>query len=639
MLGSVPVTALRPLLLLCCLSALAACAGDSGSTTCTPVCIDSECGDDGCGGVCGTCPQVAPYCVLNQCAVSCEPSCMGRECGDDGCGGSCGVCTGAGLACSDDGVCVDPLQQQRTRAPSGATKAVTVRLFLPTASEAPMASVGRLVFRFQFDDGTDEVVSTQLYGVGQLEYDAQLPIGMQSAPTRMVVEGWSVTAQGEFGYLRSVGRYPLSPGIATGSVLTVKMARINDISPLSSLEDDAPQVLETGRLGHTLTHTIDGVTLIVGGSAPTAPGSAWWTSESGLSSLTTVESIAPDTWSLSASPSLGVARAWHTATEVDGGDVFVVGGWARDDQAGALCAVGSGPTNGAVCAVEWYEPGEGFQLLQQPLGKARAGHTATLVDDTPTVLFVGGDTDGLGTWELWDPIQGSRGVESLPDDTPRRFHVAVPAPVRDDNGVEAATVVVFGGESDTEPLASGLFYIVETEQMLPHPEPLPKGARTQLTGTYVPRQGFIYFVAGYTATNRGEATTAIDVYDTRASSWQAPFVSGLDTFNLHVPRGGHSASLVEGTRVVVLGGTDGAEALDRTEVIYQYAGDGGTPAVIDVESSCHTEGCLARVGPMAFTRVGHRAVVDAWGDVLVVGGMSSLDSAATVDALMLFTPQ
>jgi hypothetical protein len=611
---------------------------DSGGLPqCIPQCIDIECGDDGCGGLCGPCPQVAPYCVVNQCAVTCEPSCEGRECGADGCGGSCGACTTVGTTCADDGLCIDALQQDASSVTHGPTKTITVRLFLPSASDDPMAGVGRLVLRFQFDDGAEEVTSTQLYAFGQLDYDAELPVGMQSAPTRMVVEGWSVRPDGDFGYLLSVGRYPLTPGIAAGSALTVKMARINQVTPLSSVPDDVPQQLETGRIGHTVTHTAAGVTLIVGGSAPTEPGAAWWTSASGLSSLGAVASIDPSTWTLTPSSPLSIPRAWHTATEVASGDVFIAGGWGPADQSGALCAVGGG--SGAACAVEWYASGDEFQLLQQPLAKARAGHTATLVDDTPTVLFVGGDTDGEGTWELWDPIQGSRGAEPLPDETPRRFHAAVAAPVLDDNGVDQAAVVIFGGESGTQPLASGLFFVVETALMLPHPVPLPKGARTQLTGTYVPAQGFIYFVAGYTALDRSEATTGIDVYDARAATWQAPFVSGLETFNLNAARGGHSASLVEGTRVVVLGGSEGPQALDRAEVIYQYAPEDGSPAVIDVASSCHSEGCLARVAPMASPRVGHRAVVDQWGDVVVVGGCTALDGASMVDALMLFTPQ
>jgi len=105
-----------------------------GETTCTPSCSGKQCGDDSCGGSCGTCTQYAnSFCnASNQCnctedtclglskecggpyddgcgsTVTCPgcgcgedcqsgtcvfTACTGKECGDDGCGGSCGQCT------------------------------------------------------------------------------------------------------------------------------------------------------------------------------------------------------------------------------------------------------------------------------------------------------------------------------------------------------------------------------------------------------------------------------------------------------------------------------------------------------------------------------------------------------------------
>ena len=84
---------------------------------CTPSCVGKECGDDGCGGSCGTCPP-GKTCKDYRC-IGCTPSCVGKECGDDGCGGSCGTCppgkkcenyrcvgcipSCAGKECGDDG--------------------------------------------------------------------------------------------------------------------------------------------------------------------------------------------------------------------------------------------------------------------------------------------------------------------------------------------------------------------------------------------------------------------------------------------------------------------------------------------------------------------------------------------------------
>ncbi len=106
--------------------AIAACdSGDGGEKKneqdvtqndgkCVPDCGGLECGDDGCGGSCGSCFTLEgalnnDLCVKGQC-VDCLPSCDGKECGDDGCGGSCGNCfTPEGGINNDlclEGVCV-----------------------------------------------------------------------------------------------------------------------------------------------------------------------------------------------------------------------------------------------------------------------------------------------------------------------------------------------------------------------------------------------------------------------------------------------------------------------------------------------------------------------------------------------------
>jgi hypothetical protein len=80
---------------------------DSGfqwdTSVCIPDCYGKECGDDGCGGSCGTC-AFGESCTYGTCSSSCTPDCYGKECGDDGCGGSCGTC-GYGKTCDAYGTC------------------------------------------------------------------------------------------------------------------------------------------------------------------------------------------------------------------------------------------------------------------------------------------------------------------------------------------------------------------------------------------------------------------------------------------------------------------------------------------------------------------------------------------------------
>ena len=88
--------------------------GKGDAAICTPDCEGKECGDDGCDGDCGSCPEAAPTCKEGKCVVDCEPDCAQKECGDDGCGGDCGECDD-GLGCTEDkcqeGQCSVELQQ------------------------------------------------------------------------------------------------------------------------------------------------------------------------------------------------------------------------------------------------------------------------------------------------------------------------------------------------------------------------------------------------------------------------------------------------------------------------------------------------------------------------------------------------
>ncbi|GEM_PF-2442389 len=69
---------------------------------CEGGCDGKDCGFDECGKSCGTCPGG------NECqdgACICVPKCAGKECGDDSCNGTCGTCTGVNRTCQS-GKCV-----------------------------------------------------------------------------------------------------------------------------------------------------------------------------------------------------------------------------------------------------------------------------------------------------------------------------------------------------------------------------------------------------------------------------------------------------------------------------------------------------------------------------------------------------
>jgi hypothetical protein len=75
---------------------------------CVPSCAGRECGDDGCGGSCGSCPIAAPKCGDDgKCAFAdCVPDCEGKECGYEmRCGTLCGSCPSIVPFCGPEGLC------------------------------------------------------------------------------------------------------------------------------------------------------------------------------------------------------------------------------------------------------------------------------------------------------------------------------------------------------------------------------------------------------------------------------------------------------------------------------------------------------------------------------------------------------
>jgi hypothetical protein len=61
------------------------CTSDPDCDTCTPSCTGRACGDNGCGGQCGTCAFGQSCTAAGQCEQICVPNCTGKQCGDDGC--------------------------------------------------------------------------------------------------------------------------------------------------------------------------------------------------------------------------------------------------------------------------------------------------------------------------------------------------------------------------------------------------------------------------------------------------------------------------------------------------------------------------------------------------------------------------
>ncbi|MFZ2978207.1 MAG: hypothetical protein WA057_00885, partial [Candidatus Magasanikiibacteriota bacterium] len=79
------------------------------SPTCVPNCDNKQCGNNGCGGSCGTCAE-GFQCDFNGVCYdptpTCVPNCDNKQCGNNGCGGSCGTCN-ENEFCDAAGQCID----------------------------------------------------------------------------------------------------------------------------------------------------------------------------------------------------------------------------------------------------------------------------------------------------------------------------------------------------------------------------------------------------------------------------------------------------------------------------------------------------------------------------------------------------
>jgi len=82
---------------------------DDGVCVCIPDCSGKECGPDGCGNLCGKCPPAFECMPWGKC--ECTPDCVAKECGDDGCGGTCGFCEPDDEFCTENGSCISIICQ------------------------------------------------------------------------------------------------------------------------------------------------------------------------------------------------------------------------------------------------------------------------------------------------------------------------------------------------------------------------------------------------------------------------------------------------------------------------------------------------------------------------------------------------
>ena len=279
-------------------------------------------------------------------------------------------------------------------------------------------------------------------------------------------------------------------------------------------------------------------------------------------------------------PPLREARAAHTATLLPDGRVLVIGG--------------TGVAGQPLGSTELRDPETGRFQTAQSLTTPRSAHTATLLPDGRVLVIGGIGVDGrtLATAEVWDPEQGA----FTPTGTllgPRSNHTALLLP--------DGRVLVVGGQTTTgtgPPLAvasaeiwdavTGVFTLAGS---------LPE-ARSGASATLL-SDGRVLLVGGEDSGSAGGGALA------SAGVWDPATDAFSSTGSLAEARTGHTATLLAGDHVLVVGGT--------------AAGDSGR-TLASAEVWDPVTGTFASAGAMADARQGHTATLLPDGRVLVAGG-------------------
>ena len=292
---------------------------------------------------------------------------------------------------------------------------------------------------------------------------------------------------------------------------------------------------------------------------------------------------------------MSAARAGGAATLLDNGRILVTGGCS---------GAAGGP---AIASAELYDPHSRAFIPIHAMNSARAGHTATVLNNG-RVLIVGG-TNGPKDYphlaELFDP-QTNTFQQGIPGYTARAGHTATL--------LNDGRVLVAGGAGLSGVLASAFLYDPKTNTIAVVPGSKSglaalnsmTVARTGHTATLL-SDGRVLLVGG----TDGSATLATaEVYDPATNKFTA-------TGSMAETRSGHTATMLSDKLVLIAGGATGSASHDSAELYDPSTGK------------------FAATGTMTDARSGHAATLLPNGQVLITGGVNGL---GTLPSAELYDP-
>ncbi|MEU5261518.1 kelch repeat-containing protein [Amycolatopsis sp. NPDC021455] len=302
--------------------------------------------------------------------------------------------------------------------------------------------------------------------------------------------------------------------------------------------------LATGRRGHTTTRLGNGRVLALGGR-----------SRAGV--LASAEIFDPAAGAWAAAAAMSTARHGHTATALPDGRILVTGG----------SGVRTGQEDGALASAELFQPATGTWTAAAPMGDARTGHQAVVLDDG-RVLVVGGAVptgngrdEALAHCELYDPDKD----EWTPTGTlsqARKGHQATVLPTGRVLVTGGDPVVAGDGTLDPHSLATAELFDPATQRWSAAAD-MPGGGRARHRHLRL-RSELVLVLGGTGAPEATAGFRSVLAYDHTDGSWST--VDGLGT-----GRSGFGSVELADDRVLVAGGVASAGAAAENP-------EAGTPA-------------------------------------------------------------
>ncbi|HEV2388800.1 MAG TPA: kelch repeat-containing protein [Candidatus Acidoferrales bacterium] len=252
-------------------------------------------------------------------------------------------------------------------------------------------------------------------------------------------------------------------------------------------------------------------------------------------------------------------------------------------------------------------------------------HTATLLPDGKVLVTGGSEATfnyafgGLPYAELYDPVARSF-TATASMTSARTYHRAT---ILKNGKVLVAGGFDEGHPDEPLPLNSAELYDPATGSFAP--AGTMATARAVHTATLLPN-GKVLIAGGGTTEDScgggfpyfGPGIAESELYDPATNSFSA-------TAAMSTARFGHTATLLPTGKVLITGGFPGVF-------------DGGDQALATAELYDPATGTFSPTGDMGTPRAGHTATLLANGNVLIAGGVMSLDATTTVSSAELYDP-